>query len=150
MVWTLIEPGVAITAASLITIRPLLRALRFKGFESDQPTNTTQSDYYRSHPSHPSHPSHNHIQLRDDISTESWSHTISSGPSSGSQPGNPTLGRTENDGKKKGRIVQEVVGEDTDSEVLVLQGVRSETSRVEPFVVTRTVGFEVSSIRNGK
>ena len=46
--------------------------------------------------------------------------------------------------------MQEVVGEDTDSEVLVLQGVRSETSRVEPFVVTRTVGFEVSSIRNGK
>ncbi|KAF4637321.1 hypothetical protein G7Y89_g768 [Cudoniella acicularis] len=34
MIWTLIEPGVAITAASLITIRPLLRAIHFPGFES--------------------------------------------------------------------------------------------------------------------
>jgi hypothetical protein len=34
MVWTLVEPGVAITAASLITIRPLLRALNFSGFGS--------------------------------------------------------------------------------------------------------------------
>ncbi|PKS05246.1 hypothetical protein jhhlp_008617 [Lomentospora prolificans] len=34
MVWTLIEPGVAIVAASLATIRPLLRAMRFKGFET--------------------------------------------------------------------------------------------------------------------
>ncbi|KAJ2906606.1 putative integral membrane family protein [Zalerion maritima] len=34
MVWTLVEPGVAISAASLVTIRPLLRAWRLKGFES--------------------------------------------------------------------------------------------------------------------
>jgi hypothetical protein len=34
MVWTLIEPGVAIVASSLVTIRPLLRAWRLKGFES--------------------------------------------------------------------------------------------------------------------
>jgi hypothetical protein len=34
MVWTLVEPGVAITAASLITIRPLLRALNLTGFGS--------------------------------------------------------------------------------------------------------------------
>jgi hypothetical protein len=34
MVWTLVEPGIAITAASLITIRPLLRAMHFKGFGS--------------------------------------------------------------------------------------------------------------------
>lgn len=36
MVWTLVEPGVAIIAASLVTIRPLLRQLRFKGFESNE------------------------------------------------------------------------------------------------------------------
>ncbi|KAJ4416172.1 hypothetical protein N0V82_006932 [Gnomoniopsis sp. IMI 355080] len=36
MVWTLVEPGVAIIAASLVTIRPLLRQMRFKGFESTQ------------------------------------------------------------------------------------------------------------------
>lgn len=34
MVWTLVEPGVAISAASLVTIRPLLRAWKLKGFES--------------------------------------------------------------------------------------------------------------------
>ncbi|KAK7749708.1 hypothetical protein SLS53_000287 [Cytospora paraplurivora] len=36
MVWTLVEPGVAITAASLVTIRPLLRQIRLKGFESTE------------------------------------------------------------------------------------------------------------------
>lgn len=34
MVWTLVEPGVAIIASSLVTIRPLLRALKVKGFAS--------------------------------------------------------------------------------------------------------------------
>ncbi|OTA99639.1 hypothetical protein M426DRAFT_253773 [Hypoxylon sp. CI-4A] len=34
MVWTLIEPGVAIVASSLVTIRPLLRQWRIKGFGS--------------------------------------------------------------------------------------------------------------------
>lgn len=34
MVWTLVEPGVAIVASSLVTIRPLLRQWRLKGFES--------------------------------------------------------------------------------------------------------------------
>ncbi|KAL8402989.1 hypothetical protein RB594_008301 [Gaeumannomyces avenae] len=34
MVWTLIEPGVAIMATSLATIRPLLRKLRLPGFGS--------------------------------------------------------------------------------------------------------------------
>ncbi|KAL3422852.1 integral membrane family protein [Phlyctema vagabunda] len=38
MIWTLIEPGVAIIAASLITIRPLLRALRLRGFGSTDPS----------------------------------------------------------------------------------------------------------------
>ncbi|KAF4452022.1 hypothetical protein F53441_5096 [Fusarium austroafricanum] len=38
MVWTLIEPGVAIVASSLATIRPLLRAMRIKGFESTENT----------------------------------------------------------------------------------------------------------------
>ncbi len=34
MVWTLIEPGVAIIASSLATIRPLLRAMGIKGFQT--------------------------------------------------------------------------------------------------------------------
>ena len=46
MLWTLVEPGVAITAASLITIRPLLRALHFKGFSN---STTPSSDYVATH-----------------------------------------------------------------------------------------------------
>lgn len=38
MVWTLVEPGVAIVAASLATIRPLLRAWRVRGFDSTRRT----------------------------------------------------------------------------------------------------------------
>ncbi|KAK8038124.1 hypothetical protein PG994_014891 [Apiospora phragmitis] len=34
MVWTLVEPGVAIVASSLVTIRPLLRSWKIKGFTS--------------------------------------------------------------------------------------------------------------------
>jgi hypothetical protein len=41
MVWTLVEPGAAIVASSLATIRPLLRALRIKGFESTDHTGDT-------------------------------------------------------------------------------------------------------------
>lgn len=36
MIWTLVEPGVAIVASSLVTVRPLLRKLRLKGFESTE------------------------------------------------------------------------------------------------------------------
>ncbi|KAI2466705.1 hypothetical protein F4781DRAFT_339993 [Annulohypoxylon bovei var. microspora] len=47
MVWTLIEPGVAIVASSLVTIRPLLRLWKIRGFGStgqSRPTN----QYYNS------------------------------------------------------------------------------------------------------
>ncbi|KAK2000362.1 integral membrane family protein [Colletotrichum falcatum] len=38
MVWTLVEPGVAIVASSLVTVRPLLRAWRLSGFTSASQT----------------------------------------------------------------------------------------------------------------
>ncbi|KAI0167989.1 integral membrane family protein [Pestalotiopsis sp. NC0098] len=41
MIWTIVEPGVAIVAASLITIRPLLRAWRVRGFVSTENTKRT-------------------------------------------------------------------------------------------------------------
>ncbi|KAF4973596.1 hypothetical protein FZEAL_9274 [Fusarium zealandicum] len=41
MVWTLIEPGVAIVASSLATIRPLLRAMKVQGFETTGNTDGT-------------------------------------------------------------------------------------------------------------
>lgn len=34
MVWTLVEPGVAIIASSLATMRPLVRAMKIQGFRS--------------------------------------------------------------------------------------------------------------------
>lgn len=36
MIWTLVEPGVAIIASSLVTIRPLLRAWKIRGFQSTE------------------------------------------------------------------------------------------------------------------
>ena len=56
MVWTVVEIGLAITAASLITTRPLLRALKFRGFGASEITtygansthNTNQSMGQRS------------------------------------------------------------------------------------------------------
>ncbi|TGJ86024.1 hypothetical protein E0Z10_g2753 [Xylaria hypoxylon] len=36
MIWTLVEPGIAISAASLATIRPLLRRWRVRGFTSSE------------------------------------------------------------------------------------------------------------------
>ncbi|KAI1801032.1 hypothetical protein F4811DRAFT_481521 [Daldinia bambusicola] len=48
MVWTLIEPGVAIVASSLVTIRPVLRKWRIKGFGSSglsRPTNAGNNSH---------------------------------------------------------------------------------------------------------
>ncbi|KAH6648858.1 hypothetical protein BKA67DRAFT_576053 [Truncatella angustata] len=43
MVWTLIEPGVAIVASSLVTIRPLLRAWKIRGFSSTGNTSSKKT-----------------------------------------------------------------------------------------------------------
>jgi hypothetical protein len=48
MIWTLVEPGVAIVAASLATIRPLLRAMKIRGFDSTQRYGTGRSSTARS------------------------------------------------------------------------------------------------------
>ncbi|KAI1138579.1 hypothetical protein F5Y05DRAFT_44160 [Hypoxylon sp. FL0543] len=47
MVWTLVEPGVAIVASSLVTIRPLLRLWKVKGFGSTGESRPT--DPFNSH-----------------------------------------------------------------------------------------------------
>lgn len=41
MIWTLVEPGIAISAASLATIRPLLRRWRIRGFTHSERSRTT-------------------------------------------------------------------------------------------------------------
>ncbi|KJZ80539.1 hypothetical protein HIM_00389 [Hirsutella minnesotensis 3608] len=45
MVWTLVEPGVAIFASSLATIRPLLRRFRIKGFKSSDRTASSSTGF---------------------------------------------------------------------------------------------------------
>ncbi|KAK5993256.1 hypothetical protein PT974_06685 [Cladobotryum mycophilum] len=47
MIWTIIEPGVAIVASSLATIRPLLRAMKIHGFEADRTSSTITSSHAR-------------------------------------------------------------------------------------------------------
>ncbi|KAL7797535.1 hypothetical protein V8C37DRAFT_279492 [Trichoderma ceciliae] len=47
MIWTIIEPGMAIVASSLATIRPLLRAMRIHGFESTGRTHSAPSAHAR-------------------------------------------------------------------------------------------------------
>ncbi|RFU71754.1 integral membrane family [Trichoderma arundinaceum] len=47
MIWTIIEPGVAIVASSLATIRPLLRAMKIHGFESTGRTLSAPSAHAR-------------------------------------------------------------------------------------------------------
>jgi hypothetical protein len=60
MVWTLIEPGMAITAACLVTMRPLLRCLNLRGFESTPAAQQTP------------------LTLRNDVSSGGHWSTISS------------------------------------------------------------------------
>ncbi|KAH9904845.1 hypothetical protein F4778DRAFT_48271 [Xylariomycetidae sp. FL2044] len=62
MVWTLIEPGVAIIAASLATIRPLLRRWRVKGFATTENSRKTGPFSY-GHPSSRTNRSHNHNKM---------------------------------------------------------------------------------------
>lgn len=48
MIWTLVEPGIAISAASLATIRPLLRRWRIRGFTNSERSRGTGTTGARS------------------------------------------------------------------------------------------------------
>ncbi|EHK50607.1 uncharacterized protein TrAtP1_011128 [Trichoderma atroviride] len=76
MTWTVIEPGVAIIAASLATIRPLLRAWRVHGFAStfrsrSRTAHSTPSAYARQTTENRSTPVIDHIFGPDDVSLKS-------------------------------------------------------------------------------
>jgi hypothetical protein len=135
MVWTLVEPGIAITAASLITIRPLLRALNFKGFDSTDP--------YTNNPSRSRQtPGTHNLSLKSDIPASHWQNiTSSSGPSKGD------LTIPEGLKKKDGSRVQtRAAGEDSSSEEYILQGLEEEGIRM---TVNVTVSRDTWSMRNG-
>ncbi|TFB05299.1 hypothetical protein CCMA1212_002508 [Trichoderma ghanense] len=56
MIWTIIEPGVAIVASSLATIRPLLRAMKIHGFESTGRTHSARSSAHARYAAEDSRP----------------------------------------------------------------------------------------------
>jgi hypothetical protein len=132
MVWTLVEPGVAITAASLITIRPLLRALNFSGFDSTNPYTNNQYPS-RSRPTAGT----NNLSLRNDIPTGNWQNLTSS-----SAPSNGDLSVPERLWKKDGaKRSTRAVTDDSGSEEYILEGIRR--------TVNVTVISDERSIRNG-
>ena len=132
MIWTLVEPGIAITAASLITIRPLLRALNFKGFDSTDPHT---KDAHRSRQT----PRTNN--LRSDISAGHWQNITGS-----SGPGKGDFTTPERLNKKDGSWVQtRALGENSASEEYILQEIEEDGIRR---TVNVTVSHDASSMRN--
>lgn len=127
MIWTLIEPGIAILAASLVTLRPLLRAIKLKGFESD--------NMYTSHRS-----TRQNISLRTDVPTENWSNSISVGPyteSIGGRVNASQSGAKTSDGPRaQARPISE-----NGSEEYILQGLGEQSQSKG---IKRTVDFTVS------
>ncbi len=101
MIWTLVEPGVAITAACLVTMRPLLRKLNFRGFESDPAAQNTT------------------LTLRNDISGGQWS-TISSHVERKRSFSMAAIERL----KTRNIVQEDALGGDSTSEVFMLDGIR--------------------------
>jgi hypothetical protein len=102
MVWTLVEPGVAITAACLVTMRPLLRTLNFRGFESDSAAQSTP------------------LTLRNDISSGGHWSTISSRGERKKSFSMTAIDRL----KTRHMVQEEGLVADSASEVIILDGIR--------------------------
>lgn len=128
MVWTLVEPGVAIIAASLVTIRPLLRTLKLHGFSSDPSSRAYHFSSSR----------HQQLSLRNDIPDGNW------GESSISAGGGTELKSTPSRHAWKGRGSVHIndklsessrMGTDAESEEYILE--RGEGG------ITRTVDVRV-------
>lgn len=123
MVWTLIEPGIAIVAASLVTIRPLLHAWHISGFGS-----TKSSSAYGMHGY-----GRGGLSLRGDIPhSNTWNHstveTQAGGPANASANGKIHLSRNGSVGdrlkdKKPGAVKIKEVAPDSASEEHILAGI---------------------------
>jgi hypothetical protein len=80
MVWTLVEPAVAIMAASLVTIRPLLRSLHFPGFEgTDRYIDKVVGRNGLSRGTRDGREQINDLNLRNDIPQGNWTSAVGSG-----------------------------------------------------------------------
>ena len=102
MVWTLVEPGVAIIAACLVTMRPLLRTLNLRGFESDPAAQNTP------------------LTLRNDISSGGHWSTISSRGEHQKSFSMTAIDRL----KTRHMVQEEGLVADSASEVIILDGIR--------------------------
>jgi len=126
MVWTLVEPGVAISAASLITIRPLLRALNFKGFDSTSPSGSHRAPHSGRH----------NLSLRNDIPVNN---SVSTVRTKHARPFDMKRSLSNVTGlNKEPTARQEPVSDDTGSEEYILQGTNMDG-------ITRTVDFTISN-----
>jgi len=81
MVWTLVEPAVAIIAASLVTIRPLLRSMKITGFEStDRRINRVVGrDGYGLSRKRNGREQTNELSLRNDVPDNNWTSKVGIG-----------------------------------------------------------------------
>jgi hypothetical protein len=79
MIWTIIEPAVAITAASLVTIRPLLRTLKIAGFESSERRSGRAKGSRGYGRSRDRREQINDMPLRSDVPKNNWTSTVGSG-----------------------------------------------------------------------
>ncbi|KAI8966161.1 hypothetical protein F5Y11DRAFT_214906 [Daldinia sp. FL1419] len=86
MVWTLVEPGVAIVASSLVTIRPLLRLWKIKGFGG---TSGQSRPTYRFNNSHPMSRTNRSTKMPAFGSTDVTLVDIEAGHSKGSKSRSP-------------------------------------------------------------
>ncbi|KAH7318674.1 hypothetical protein B0I35DRAFT_479159 [Stachybotrys elegans] len=123
MVWTLIEPGVALIAASLATIRPLLRAMRVPGFE----TRATSNSYGLSMGQ--SHKSRNKSQLQSSTlgnATNDVALKDMSGSSGAERTGRRVLEEDERGLRPNDGLGGQI--NDSKSEVYVVQGHRTTSS----------------------
>jgi hypothetical protein len=122
MVWTVVEVGVAITAASLVTIRPLLRVLKFNGFGSSGDTYgaSASTSNVRSR-----NTGQNAGQDEDSFHLGRWT-TLSS----------ITGGKSGQNGRVQGT-------HDAASEEFILQGPSAERNGSEGVMWTRTVKISI-------
>lgn len=133
MVWTLIEPGIAITAASLITIRPLLRAMNFAGFNSTG--NNTSRNLTSNNNLSRSMGQHDLSQRRDDFALVNWNALSSvTGPEEvvvkGARNRNEPLSDAESERyilQGQGEEVQEGIKQTRTVTVVINRGSRAES-----------------------
>lgn len=120
MVWTLIEPGIAIVAASLVTIRPLLHAWNLTGFGSTKNSSSYGLAGY----------GRGGLSLRGDIPhSNAWNHSVIESQSGGVTKGGIQLSRSGSVGdrlkenKLRGGVKVNEVTPDSASEEHILAGI---------------------------